>query len=72
MATQATGRTASRVTRTAWPAGVPVPVQNRNGDWWVPIWTPDRGWELSEFFGEKYEYLGKAPELTSRGARRAA
>lgn len=60
MATQAImGRGASRFTRTAWPAGVPIPVQNCDGSWRTPLWIPEKHrWELSEWEDEPIRLLG--------------
>lgn len=31
---------------TTWPAGVPMPAEQCDGTWRVPLWTPEKGWEF--------------------------
>jgi hypothetical protein len=32
--------------------GIPVPVEQCDGTWRVPMWSPDRGWEAGTFGGD--------------------
>jgi len=34
-------------------AAIPAPVQRCNGQWYVPLWTPDDGWVLSMNCGDE-------------------
>lgn len=38
---------AMRRASASWPAGVPAPVEQCDGSWRVPIWTPENGWHMS-------------------------